>query len=249
VLASRSGEEWRGRYRESEEYQRYIQSRLGLPPTGPETAPAAADQRDWLKHKLPESQRQFGILARRYGNLVLSDRKTLGLAAVQSMLVGRLLALVFGTVGSTGPKAYSLLFFLGISSLWYGCNNAAKEIVKERPIYRLERDVNLSVASYVISKMALLSVVGLGQIILLYLVVAIFTGIPGGSGQITAMFVTMLAGAPTGLRLSAVSSTNDQASTLVPIALIPQILLAAVIVPDLPAVADLWRIRGSVDSG
>ena len=69
------------------------------------------------------------------------------------------------------------------SAVWYGCNNAAKEIVKERPIYRLERDVNLSVASYVVSKMALLSLVGLGQIILLYLVVAIFTGIPGGSGQ------------------------------------------------------------------
>jgi ABC-type multidrug transport system ATPase subunit len=107
VLASRSGEEWRGRYRDSEEYQRYIHSRLGPPPTGPEAAPAATDQRDWLKHKLPESQRQFGILARRYGNLVLSDRKTLGLAAVQSMLVGCMMALVFGTVRSTGPKAYS----------------------------------------------------------------------------------------------------------------------------------------------
>jgi hypothetical protein len=119
--------------------------------------------------------------------------------------------------------------------------------VKERPIYRLERDMSLSVASYVVSKMALLSVVGLGQIILLFQVVAVFTGIPGGSRQLTAMFVTMLAGTATGLLLSAVSSTNDQASTLVPIALIPQILLAAVIVPDLPPVADFMahtRISG-----
>jgi hypothetical protein len=61
------------------------------------------------------------------------DCKTLGLAAAQSLLVGVLLTLVFGTVGTTGPKPYYPLFFLGISCLWYGCNNAAKEIVKERP--------------------------------------------------------------------------------------------------------------------
>jgi hypothetical protein len=195
-------------------------------------------RRVWLKHKLPESRRQFGILARRCGSLVFSDRKTLALAAAQSLLVGVLLALVFGTVESAGPKPRFLVYFLGISSLWYGCNNAAKEIVKERPIDRLERDVNLSVASYVLSKMALLSVVGLGQGMLLYMVVAMFSGIPGGSGQIAAMWVTMLAGAATGLLLSAISRTNDQASTLAPIALIPQILLAGVIVPSLPAVAD-----------
>ena len=195
--------------------------------------------RHWLKHKFPESRRQFGILARRYAHLVFSDRKTLGLAAAQSLLVGVLLILVFGTVGTSGPKPYYLLFFLGISSLWYGCNNASKEIVKERPIYRLERDVNLSVASYVLSKIALLSVVGLGQVALLFGVVSAFTGIPGeASDQFVAMSMTMLAGTATGLLLSAVSRTNDQASTLVPIALIPQILLAGVIVPNLPDLAN-----------
>src|SRR6185369_7819009 len=41
------------------------------------------------------------------------------------------------------------------------------------------------------------------------------------------------------LFLSAAARTEDQASTLVPIALIPQILLAGVIVPDLPKFPDL----------
>jgi hypothetical protein len=44
------------------------------------------------------------------------------------------------------------------------------------------------------------------------------------------------------LVLSAVSSSTDQASTLIPIALIPQILLG-VIVPDLPGMADFMAIR------
>src|SRR5260370_2562072 len=180
------------------------------------------------------------MLARRYGKLIFSDKNTLGLAAMQSLMVGVALTMVFGASVAAGPKQFSLLFVLGISSFWYGCNNAAKEIAKERPIYRLERDVNLSVVSYVLSKMALLSIVGLGQVALLFAIVSAITGIPGDSaGQFWAMSIAILTGTATGLLLSAVSSTTDQASTLIPIALIPQILLAGVIVPDLPTMADI----------
>ena len=35
------------------------------------------------------------------------------------------------------------MFLLAVSSFWFGCNNAAKEIVKERTIYTRERDFNL----------------------------------------------------------------------------------------------------------
>jgi ABC-type multidrug transport system ATPase subunit len=237
-LASRTGEQWRGAYLQSEEFKRYVQLQIATSPPAADRAPVPADQDSVLK-RVSEAARQFEILSRRYGNLIFSDRKTLGLAAMQSLMVGVALTMVFGTV-SSGPKQFSLLFFLGISSFWYGCNNAAKEIAKELPIYRLERDVNLSVVSYVLSKMALLSVVGLGQVALLFVIVSAITGIPGSAGaQFWAMSIAMLTGTATGLLLSAVSSTTDQASTLIPIALIPQILLAGVIVPDLPTMADL----------
>jgi ABC-type multidrug transport system ATPase subunit len=236
-LALRAGEEWRQAYLRSEEFKRYIQLQIASAPPAADRTPAPADQDSILK-QAAEGARQLEILARRYGNLIFSDKKTLGLAAMQSLMVGVALTMVFGSVGA-GPKQFSLLFFLGISSFWYGCNNAAKEIAKELPIYRLERDVNLSVVSYVLSKMALLSVVGLGQVGLLFVIVSAYTGIPGsGAGQFWAMSIAMLTGTATGLLLSAVSTTTDQASTLIPIALIPQILLAGVIVPDLPAMAD-----------
>jgi len=91
----------------------------------------------------------------------------------------------------------------------------------------------------VLSKLALLSVVGLGQVALLFVVVSASSGIPGdAAGQFAAMSAAALAGTGLGLLLSAASRTNDQASTLVPIALIPQILLAGVIVPNLPGVAN-----------
>jgi hypothetical protein len=88
--------------------------------------------------------------------------------------------------------------------------------------------------------MALLSVMGLAQVVLLFAIVSVLTGIPGAAaGQLWAMSIAMLAGTATGLLISAVSDTTDQASTLIPIVLIPQILLAGVIVPDLPTLADL----------
>jgi len=78
----------------------------------------------------------------------------------------------------------------------------------------------------VLSKMALLSVVGLGQVALLFAIVSAVTGIPGdSSGQFWAMSIATLTGTANGMLLSAVSRTTNQASTLIPIALIPQILL------------------------
>ena len=61
------------------------------------------------------------------------------------------------------------------------------------------------------------------------------------------MSVSMLAGTATGLLISAVSDSTDQASTLIPIVLIPQILLAGMVVPDLPTLADV--LAHSIVSG
>ena len=41
-----------------------------------------------------------------------------------------------------------------------------------------------------------------------------------------------------GLLISALANTRDQATTIVPLALVPQLLLAGVLVPKLPEVAD-----------
>ncbi|HLK69651.1 MAG TPA: hypothetical protein VKU19_39750 [Bryobacteraceae bacterium] len=68
---------------------------------------------------------------------------------------------------------------------------------------------------------------------------SIFGSIPGGGAcEFISMVASVLAGTATGLFFSAIARTGDQASMLVPIALIPQILLAGAIVPDLLAVPD-----------
>ena len=47
---------------------------------------------------------------------------------------------------------YTLLFILVMIVMWFGCNNAAKEIVKEEAIYGRERAVNLGILPYLGSK-------------------------------------------------------------------------------------------------
>ena len=66
---------------------------------------------------------------------------------------------------------YMLLFMIVIVVLWFGCNTAAKEIVKEEAIYGRERAVNLGILPYLSSKFLLLSVVTLIQAFLLLAII------------------------------------------------------------------------------
>ena len=78
----------------------------------------------------------------------------------QSLLVAVLLGLVFGDLGDVSnpvervQRTVNLLFLLAVSCFWFGCNTAAKELVKERVIFLRERDFNLRVGGYFASKFA-----------------------------------------------------------------------------------------------
>lgn len=125
-----------------------------------------------------------------------------------------------------------LLFLLCISCIWFGCNNAAKEIVKERDIYNKERDVGLNVMSYYGSKLALLGVFSVLQASLLYWCVLLCTKLGGDMlEQWLLLSLASLAGVAMGLAISAIANTGDLAATVVPISLIPQIVFAGLIAP------------------
>jgi len=125
-----------------------------------------------------------------------------------------------------------LLFLLSISCIWFGCNNAAKEIVKERVIYSKERDVGLNVVSYYGSKLALLGFFSVLQASLLYCCVRYYTKLGGDAPeQWLLLSLSSLAGVGMGLAISAIANTEDFAATIVPISLIPQIIMAGLIAP------------------
>jgi ABC-type multidrug transport system ATPase subunit len=137
---------------------------------------------------------------------------------------------------------YMLLFLLVMIVMWFGCNNAAKEIVKEEAIYARERAVNLGILPYLSSKFLVLSVVTAFHSLLLLLLMfgplellhraypeshslpdpSHMLGYPALYGVLVLL---SMAGVALGLLLSACVATPDRANALLPYVLIPQIIL------------------------
>ncbi len=156
------------------------------------------------------------------------------------------------TADITNPRyTYILLFLISMIVLWSGCNNAAKEIVKEEAIYGRERAVNLGIFSYLASKFIILSVFTIVQTALLMLAVygplhllhavqpsfiehndlpAAEYMLPYGE-QFFVLCLLAMTGVALGLLLSACVSSPDRAVALLPYVLIPQIVLGGAIIP------------------
>ena len=212
--------------------------------TPPEPQNADAEERSSLmgnaktaKMIRAEALRQFLILSRRNLSLLSRDIKTLAIAFAQSLMIAALLILAFEKMDAA--EQYSLLFLLGISAFWLGCNNASKEIVKERPIYLQERNVNLSVQAYLAAKVGVSSFLATIQSLILMGTVIAFRDVQGEStSQMVLMVMAALCGSALGLLISSACATRDQANTMVPLALVPQIILGGAIVPVLPELAE-----------
>lgn len=141
---------------------------------------------------------------------------------------------------------YMLLFLLVITIVWFGCNNAAKEIVKEEAIYTRERAVNLGILPYLTSKFLVLSAITAVQVILCVAIIygtlevlhaALGQDVPPASycldylSQTGVLILLGMTGVALGLLLSVCVRSPDRASTLLPYVLIPQIILGGGILP------------------
>jgi ABC-type multidrug transport system ATPase subunit len=187
--------------------------------------------------------RQFRILTDRNIRLLIADRRTLIMAAAQSLLIGGLMGYAFGSFGQglEGVNAKNaLLLLLGLCAIWLGCNAASKDIVGELTIYRRERAINLSTFAFVASKFLVSAVFTMIQLFAAYLLVALLAeSIPGYFfEQLALLLIGSASGTAIGLVISSTANTRDQATTIVPMALVPQLILAGVLVPKLPAFAE-----------
>jgi len=186
---------------------------------------------------------QGAILLHRNTKLLLAAPRTLVMSTLQSLLIGGLIGYAFGTFGAGQERISAqsaLLLLLGLSAIWLGCNTASKEIVGELAIFRRERDSNLSTAAFVGAKFLVSGVFTVLQLALVYaLVGALAEDIPGDSlEQFMLLTIGAMAGTAIGLLISAVADTPDQATMIVPLALVPQLILAGVLVPKLPNLAE-----------
>jgi hypothetical protein len=135
---------------------------------------------------------------------------------------------------------FMLLFLMVLIILWFGCNNASKEIVKEEAIYGRERAVNLGILPYLASKFLVLSVITAVQSLMLMVILFGVLGLLGSllghsipeplyylplPEQFGVYVVLSMTSVAMGLLLSACVATPDRANALLPYVLIPQIIL------------------------
>jgi ABC-type multidrug transport system ATPase subunit len=254
ALGKKSGDEWKEKFLKHPLYVSCVGTRLKR--AGGVTVPRQAVlPTDWRK-EISRIGHDFSVMLRRYVTIQKVEWQSTLVAGIQCLLVAVLLGLVYGDLGKGDKQSFgknersmtevrerfeadtklamkseSLLFLVAVSCIWFGCNNSAKEMVKEIVIYLRERAVKLSIGGYFLSKLALLSAMSVSQAVILLFLVKTFTGLQGGFlSQLLMVCTLAFLGTCLGLLISAIAKTEDVAITAIPLVLIPQIILGDVVV-------------------
>jgi ABC-type multidrug transport system ATPase subunit len=219
-----------------------------IEPSSP--APPAPRRQPWFG--------QLRTLCSRYVAVLMADRRNALLLALQAPVLGVLMlaALPPGEFQAAAGSQVRLvstaglvLFVLFLAITWIGSNNAVREIARELPILRRERAVGLSLSAYVASKFLVLGALTTVQAVVL---VAIATArqhgpeagalFGWGRGELTiAVIMAGLAAMAIGLAISALVQSPEQATSVLPMFLILQLVLSAGVV--LPAIGDKPVLR------
>ncbi len=179
------------------------------------------------------SLRQFSTLSRRYAEVLFKDKFNLLILLAQAPIIALMTFLV---MGANLPRDL-VYFVLALVAVWFGTSVSAREIIRERAVYRRERMINLGIFPYLASKLCVLGIIVGVQCLLLFAPLKFFDLIgampmPGeffGIPQIWTMFLTAAVGIALGLLVSVLVKTSETATSLVPLILIPQILFSGLI--------------------
>jgi ABC-type multidrug transport system ATPase subunit/pSer/pThr/pTyr-binding forkhead associated (FHA) protein len=177
--------------------------------------------------------RQWMTLSRRYVEVLAKDKLNLFILFVQAPVIA---VMTFMVMGASAPRDF-LYFVLSLVAVWFGTSVAAREIIRERPVYRRERMVNLGILPYLGSKLFIIGFIVAVQCLLLFvplklLDLANIMPMPGemyGLQQLWTMLLTAAVGVALGLFVSALVRTSEMATSLVPLILIPQILFSGLV--------------------
>jgi ABC-type multidrug transport system ATPase subunit len=238
------------RYAASSYKRDYVDARAGQLPPG-------------LAQDLSSNvRRQFGLgqwwtLVRRCFNIKLKDLSGTAILLTQAPIIALLIAMIFGKSESDWVRAANAtrltIFLMSLAALWFGCSNSAREIVSEMAIYRRERLVNLKIPSYVASKFTVLGLLCLLQCAILLGIVKYGCDLQGPwLPMYGVLILTALTGVALGLTASSLARTQEFATSLVPIILLPMIILGGALKArhDMPwpGIAQVMASRWSYES-
>lgn len=207
--------------------------------------------------------RQTATLIGRYAHTLGRDGRTIGALLGQAPLIGLLIAMLYPhdvlAPPDTSPtRSAQFMFLLVTAALWLGLIDSCREIVRERAIILRELAVGVRLDAQIIAKAAILFAIAALQCLLLLAVVAVlrpFHAPLGTYGEVLALLVlTSWSMVGLGLLVSAVARSVDQATSVIPLLLIPQLLFGGALValermgPVISVLADLtvsrWAFAG-----
>ncbi len=225
--------ELKKRFAESPLYQELIAEPLKS--TSAEKAPVPAASIPTTRATAKAfSLHQLAVLAHRNWELKFGDRAQTLLLFLQAPIVALLVALMAGS-----PNQVQTIFMAMFAALWFGCSNSVREIVDEQTIYRRERQTGLKIPSYILSKLAILSLIALVQcvsviVILMAVRHALDLSLPEVLVAVGIMFLVAVNGTIIGLLISALVRTPEMALTIFPLVMIPELLLCGLFLPVRP---------------
>ncbi len=230
--------DWAHKYEKSTECQKYVKSQLK---SGKDTKLKA----DATVHTGISPIKQLWLLSQRYLQLVLRDRASV----IFSLLSGPIAIALTGWILrdetplkkleppeiTQGPLALKVLFIFSCIGIWVGLSSSVREIVKEAAIYARERLINLGLFPYLGSKVFIRS--GLTLLQTLLIVVAVLVGFKSPQSELMpwylglgiTTFLTLLASVILSLMISALVKNENEANSILPLIMIPQIILSGVL--------------------
>lgn len=227
-ITEQTAEEWKQKFLATPQYAKLIEEPL--------------KELDQPKDTARRKKRRLGIfgaigqwltLSRRYLEVLLKDKLNLFILFAQAPIIALLTFLV---MGANQPRDF-VYFVVALVAFWFGTSVAAREVIREKAVYKRERMFNLGILPYLSSKLFVLGIIVGLQCLLLFVPLKLFhvvglmpmPGELGGLPQFTAMLLTAGIGIALGLLVSALVRTPEMATSLVPLILIPQILFSGLV--------------------
>jgi ABC-type multidrug transport system ATPase subunit/pSer/pThr/pTyr-binding forkhead associated (FHA) protein len=226
-LKTRPPDEWAKQYLSSEAYREYVANPQGLDEhIPPKAAPIRAEVRPV---ESPRSGfRQLRTLIARV--LVLKFKDSANISGL--LLPPPLIAGLMGLMLRHSPNDPKTLFISVIVVLWFSCSAAVREVVDEQAIYGRERQRNLTIPAYLGSKLIYLASLAAIQTVLFVLMASLLGIFENHIFEVCEiLWLTSLNGALIGLLISTLSPSPERALQVFPLALIPQLLLAGMLIP------------------
>ena len=231
-----SPEFWRDKYEAFRLIQDVKQVSLRKEPVAPlPSVPARKKKR--LPFRWHDEWTQFRTLMKRAFISKLRNRANV----IITLCVAPVLALLIGTIlrySDSGKydfaSAYHIPTFLFLSlivAMFLGLTNSADDIIRDRVVLQRERNLNVRLPYYIISKTFTLGIFALVQCILFVLIANYVLQIRGMFWiDLGIVFITAMGGVSLGLVISSLVADPKTAANIVPLVLIPQIIMGGALI-------------------